>query len=356
MTSRAAANGFPNHVNAAPIYVMSQVPDLAGAIRAQLGPDFRVVPVPIRSHRGKFELKIQIGPEELSDLAEAEVLVTDNNLVPQVLYRAPKLRWVQGTWAGVELIVKAVKAHISGPPPFPVTRFSGAGFGQILAEYVLAQIINRERRFYHVAERSRQKRWKENDCISVGHFRPISETTVLVLGAFGALGSHVARVLHCLGARVVGYGRKERTQEELGPGNVEAYSADLGHVLPLADYIVNVLPSTPATVGLLGNQRLKICADRKPVLVNVGRGTLLTEADVLVALDRKWIGGAILDVFQVEPLPQSSKLWTHPDVTITPHIAVTLRPSDVAKVFKDNLARFLRGAKLKFEIDWEQEY
>lgn len=82
-----------------------------------------------------------------------------------------------------------------------------------------------------------------------------------------------------------------------------------------SDYLINVLPSTKDTKDLLDGDLLYNCLNRKTIFINIGRGTIISEQSLLKALDKKWIGGAILDVFQKEPLPLSSRLWNYPGVS-----------------------------------------
>lgn len=90
--------------------------------------------------------------------------------------------------------------------------------------------------------------------------------------------------------------------------------------------------------------------------MNVGRGDIVDEDALLHALDRGWLSHAVLDVFPVEPLPVESLLWTHPLVTITPHVAAMTFPDDVVDAFSDNLDRHLAGQPLRYQLDWEQGY
>ena len=96
---------------------------------------------------------------------------------------------------------------------------------------------------------------------------------------------------------------------------------NLSECLKQCDYLCNVLPSTPSTKGMLSGSVLESCKERKTVLINVGRGDVIRGEEILQALNNEWIGGAALDVFEIEPLPKDSALWTHPDITITPHVA-----------------------------------
>ena len=135
------------------------------------------------------------------------------------------------------------------------------------------------------------------------------------------------------------------------------------------DYVVNLLPSTPQTRGLLSAARLAWCkrghdSGGAPaagtVLINVGRGDVFGaggEGDVIAALDAGHLRHAVLDVFApVEPLPEDSRLWHHPKVTVTPHNSAQSFPEDVARVFAGNLRRFRAGEPLEHSLDWAKDY
>lgn len=91
---------------------------------------------------------------------------------------------------------------------------------------------------------------------------------------------------------------------------------DLSDILKNCDYIINILPSSQDTVGLLNGNVLEHCKDKNTVFINVGRGSVIKEMDLINALEQKWISAAILDVFEKEPLPRESKLWNLPQVTV----------------------------------------
>ncbi|GLH06097.1 Glyoxylate/hydroxypyruvate reductase A [Gryllus bimaculatus] len=271
--------------------------------------------------------------DSLKQLQESEVIIADYNLIAPYLYCLPKARWVQGTWAGAEPIFKAYDA--SKPPlPFVISRFSGESFGAQMAEYVVAAVVNRERRFPYFRECQRSHFWDKNDMFVLD--RSIQDLTFTVLG-LGNIGDRVASVLHALGASVWGVGRSERNTL---PPYVHQYRtlAGLREALAAADYVVNVLPGTSGTEGLLGGGVLEACAARRAVLVNVGRGSIVSEGDLLEALRRGWLGGAVLDV------------------DITPHIAGYTRPQDVASFFCINLARYIAKQPLLMPLDLERRY
>nr|XP_031832924.1 uncharacterized protein LOC116427102 [Nomia melanderi] len=130
----------------------------------------------------------------------------------------------------------------------------------------------------------------------------------------------------------------------------------LPEVLKQCDYIVNVLPSTPNTLGLLNGNMLENCKDRGAVFINVGRSSIIKEVDLINAIQQQWISGAILDVFEKEPLPKDSKLWTLPHVTLSPHISGVTRPQDVANFFAKNYQKFVKGEDLLNKVNLHEGY
>jgi phosphoglycerate dehydrogenase-like enzyme len=198
----------------------------------------------------------------------------------------------------------------------------------------------------------------------------------------GDIGRELARVGKAFDMQVMGLvSSKERYQHMLHSGAVdelfETHSSSAGgnHLAPKrdidvflsrCDYVVNALPSTAQTKGLLGLREFSAC---KPgaVFINIGRGDILNEGPhqdeakegdvVLEAVDRGYLAGAVLDVFRSEPLAPPSRLWsTHPEVLVTPHVAAISYGRDVARLFKENLLRYVDGRELLFPVDWHKGY
>ena len=119
-----------------------------------------------------------------------------------------------------------------------------------------------------------------------------------------------------------------------------------------------MLPSTPATAGLLDGDALAACAPRAPALINVGRGDLLSPAGIVRALDAGWLTHYVGDVFVPEPLPADSPLWAHPRCTVTPHNSALTTTDDVVVAFADNLERYVHGGveQLKNAFRWSEGY
>jgi phosphoglycerate dehydrogenase-like enzyme len=130
---------------------------------------------------------------------------------------------------------------------------------------------------------------------------------------------------------------------------------DLAGFLKAPDYVVLTLPDTPQTRHFINADVLKMM---KPsaVLMNVGRGNLINEADLVAALSEGVVGGAVLDVFANEPLERDSPLWQLPNVFVTPHNAANTFPQDIVGIFVENYGRFFRGETLRHVIDFDSGY
>ena len=129
----------------------------------------------------------------------------------------------------------------------------------------------------------------------------------------------------------------------------------LNDALAEADFVVAALPDTPATHHLLSTDAFTAMR-RCPLIFNVGRGNTLHESALLEALAQNQIRGAVLDVFDTEPLPQEHPYWQTPNISITPHIAAVSYPADIAKIFLTNLAKFRRSEPLDYLIDPTRGY
>ena len=150
-------------------------------------------------------------------------------------------------------------------------------------------------------------------------YRDLSELTIGILG-FGQIGQEIGRCCNSMRMTVNSIHRSVPSTKF--PYVDKCFSVqDLPECLRRCDYLCNVLPSTPSTKGLLSGDVLENCKEKKTVLINVGRGDVISNSSILKALENEWIGGAILDVCEEEPLPKDSPLWTHPQVTITPHVS-----------------------------------
>lgn len=188
-------------------------------------------------------------------------------------------------------------------------------------------------------------------------YRSYQPLTIGILG-LGDIGQAIGLLLKTAGFRVAGFKRNVDPEEVRTTLAKSAHQVtnDLDAVLAQADYVVNVLPSTPATRYLLTEEKLAACHAKKPVLINVGRGDVIAEETIVSALDKGILSKAVLDVFETEPLPKSSKLWAHPKVLLTPHVSALSLPEDVADVFVRNLDLFLSKQELLYSVEWSKGY
>lgn len=178
-----------------------------------------------------------------------------------------------------------------------------------------------------------------------------SERPVTLLG-LGELGRACGQALAALGFPVTGWSRSPRQV----PG-LRCLSGDDGLTAALAggQIVVTLLPSTPETANLLDAARLALLP-RGAVILNPGRGTLIDDQALLAALDSGQVGHATLDVFRVEPLPQDHPFWTHPGVTVTPHIAAETRAPSASRVVAENIRRSEAGEPLLYLVDRSRGY
>ena len=271
-----------------------------------------------------------------------------------------RLRWVQSTYAGVDALLR-----LTNNRSYTCTRLAGV-FGQAMAEYVIMHVLAVERRLLRDVRAQERREWGVKGNVASDGYRTVERLTMGVLG-MGDIGTRVAEVASAMGMTVwacTSSGNTNRKDRPSSPSYVSrcfrASDADLKTFLGGCDYVVNLLPSTPQTRGLLSPARLAWC-NGGAVLINVGRGDIFGEVggeDVVVAaLDAGHLRHAVLDVHApVEPLPASSPLWGHPKVTVTPHNSARSFPEDVATAFANNLARFREGAQLTHALDWEKGY
>ncbi|XP_066938406.1 glyoxylate/hydroxypyruvate reductase A-like isoform X2 [Macrobrachium rosenbergii] len=325
------------------VYIYSTIPRLLTTVQDKL-PGVEVIDVTPRGSQKVCE-------EIIEALKDAEVLLVDNNLLTQVAHSLPKLKWAQGTWAGVETLVEALRDKPK--PSFAVTRLVDEAFSQLMAEYVIGWIIAHERGLLQVWEGQVKSVWSQRG--NIGYYRSIQDLTVGIMG-MGNMGKEVARTLKTFRAVVNAYVRT-RPSEEKKYEHVDKYwhGGELSAFLRECDYIVNVMPSTPATREMLGGEVLKD-AKEGAVFINIGRGDVISEKDIINSLDVGWISAAILDVFDKEPLPTESPLWKHPKVFITPHVAGVSRPEDVVRTFLFNYKRYIQGLPVMYMIDWDVGY
>ena len=237
---------------------------------------------------------------------------------------------VLSLWAGVERIV--------GNPTLtqPLCRMVDTGLTEGMVEWVVGHALRHHLGMdRHIVNPSHI--WNPT-CPPLARERPVA-----MLG-MGALGTACARALSALNFPVTGW---SRTAKDI-PGIPT--TTDLRAALSTAQIVVTLLPKTPETENTLNAETLS-WLPRGAMILNPGRGPLIDDAALLAALDAGQIGHATLDVFRTEPLPQDHRFWTHPGVTVTPHIAADTRATGAVRVLVENIRRGQAGEPFLHLVD-----
>jgi len=252
----------------------------------------------------------------------------------------PNLEILFSVGAGVDqLNLSQVPAHVH------LVRMIEPALVATMAEYVSFAVIALHRDMPLYFAQQRQRVWREHRVRAPGASR------VGVMG-MGQLGRAALAQLRTLGFDCAGWNRSPRDV----PG-VRCYAGEqeFGAFLAHTDILVCLLPLTEGTRGIL-DRRLFDALPEGAAVVNVGRGGHLVESDLIEALDRGWLRGAILDVCETEPPPQDHPFWSHPKVWLTPHIASTTQPESAADAVLANLRRYTRGEAMEGLVDRERGY
>ena len=283
-------------------------------------------------------------PEFEKRAAVATAHVIFGNVPAAWLSAAAGLRWVQLESAGVD----AYLGLNATPRAASVVLTNLAGFyDRAVAEAALAGILAFYRQLPRLLVAQPAARWIKSEVEPA--IRALGGQRVLLLGA-GGIARRLARVLAAFDAEVQFFSRTARI-------GVLATPAELDTALATTDLLINTLPHTPATIGFLDHARLARLK-RDAVVVNVGRGSTLDEVALLALLDAGHLGGAVLDVTAIEPLPVGSPLWRHPRVLLTQHTGGRFPGETDRKidVFLANVTRFERGEPLHSGVDVTRGY
>ena len=250
------------------------------------------------------------------------------------------IRWVHCTGAGVDSWLIPVEL----PRSILLTRTSES-FGPMIAEWALARALAFSQQLLDLAQHQQRREWKPRDVAM------LRGTTVVVVGT-GDVGTHVGRLFRSMGCDVHGVSRS-------GSGDESVFStrstvSSLASLAAKADWLIVTLPLTSETRGLIGRDVLQSC--HGAVLMNAGRGAVVDEPLLPEALDKGWLSGIALDVFETEPLPAESPLWSDPRVMISPHISGITTTEGAVTGFLDCLTALERGETPKWVVDRERQY
>lgn len=265
---------------------------------------------------------------------------------PVEMLQGRALKAVFALGAGVDSILSKLRDHPDMLPlSIPLFRLEDTGMGRQMQEYAVSQVLHWFRRFDDYQALKLASRWQP-----LPEYRA-DEFTIGIMGA-GVLGAKVAESLQPWGfpLRVWSRSRKSWPQVQSFVGQ-----AELGGFLQGTRVLINLLPNTAETVGII-NQTLLAQLPDESYLLNLARGVHVVEEDLLAALNNGKLKGAMLDVFSREPLPQESPLWAHPRVAMTPHVAAVTRPMEAIAYIAGTISRLERGESVSGQVDRQRGY
>ena len=265
---------------------------------------------------------------------------------PGSLSGLPNLEAIFSLGAGVDHLMSYPDL-----PDVPIVRVAQDDLTHRMSEYMVLHCLMYLRDQRRFDEDQKAKRWKPDRA------PPIAGDVRVGIMGFGVLGQDSARKLKMMGFDVAGWSRTPKAVE-----GFEVYAGEEGMTsfLNRTDILIALMPLTPDTQGILNRSLFeKLSRDGKlggPILINAGRGKLQVEADIFACLDDGTLQAATLDVFETEPLPESSPLWTHPRITITPHNSATSEPEATARYIAQQIRRHEAGEPFETVVDKARGY
>jgi glyoxylate/hydroxypyruvate reductase len=260
---------------------------------------------------------------------------------PDELKRFPNLKVIFSLGAGVD----AILGDPTLPLGIPIVRVNDDDLTNRMSEYIVQHVLTHHRQQRRIDENQRNKIWDpfpQHAACAI---------TVGIMG-LGVLGADAARKLHMMGFNVVGWSRSLKHVEGV---KSFAGASEFDEFLGETDILVSLLPATADTDGIINRVLINKLSRRgpfgAPILINAGRGRAQIEDDILACLDSGELYAATLDVFRKEPLPVTSRLWSHPRVTLTPHMAADSDPETICRYVYIQIERFERGDALVNVVD-----
>nr|WP_205603889.1 D-2-hydroxyacid dehydrogenase [Bacillus mesophilus] len=245
--------------------------------------------------------------EAEDEIKNVEVILTyGEDLTPLRIERAKVLKWIMVMSAGVEkLPFEEIKQR-------DILVTNARGIHKIpMAEYTVGMMLQYCKQLKGLYDQEKEGNWNRGISIS-----ELNGKTTLIIGA-GAIGGQIAKLCKAFGMRTLGINTSGAAVE----GIDEMTTIDeLDLFLPVADFVISVLPSTNETKGLLKRKHFEKMKDSS-VFINIGRGSVIEEAELVEIMKEQLIAHAILDVFEKEPLPKEHDFWKMVNVTVTPHIS-----------------------------------
>jgi len=270
---------------------------------------------------------------------EVDILFGAPSLIKDALYSLPVLSWVQTTSAGVEALTNPTRRR-----DYTLTNARNV-FGTLMSEYVFGYLLAHERRIFQLARAQKNNEWDDS---LTGTPRG---KTIGLLGV-GSIGAEIARTAKFFDMTVRGFTRESEISTDV---DKYFHGKDILQFARGLDYLISVLPNTKETRKIV-NANLLSVLPLHAIFINVGRGSSLDESALIDALNQNRIAGAVLDVFEQEPLPKDHPFWITPNLLMTFHTSAPSLPEDIAKIFIENYMLFTEGKPLKYQVDFVRGY
>jgi phosphoglycerate dehydrogenase-like enzyme len=306
--------------------------------QVMMGRPYRIVNLQAKpDSTGDFGVDIAFLSRDVTANSGKTVLAPSLERFYEIIRGSSKLSWLQMHAAGADRPIYREMINKGAT----VTTASGANAGPV-AQMAVTGILALARCLPQLMESQRRKAWEP--LLGAGAPRDLSTQTVMVVG-WGPIGQEVARLCRCIGTKIIGV-RREAGEAE-GADEIIAFE-DVPSRLPGVDWVVLACPLNHTTRGLLNAKTLNLLPEGARV-VNVSRGEVIVESELINAVQSGHIGGAFLDVFEKEPLSDESPLWTLPNVIVSPHTAGHTQGhyAAVGEIFLNNLGKWLQSASLR---------
>lgn len=289
--------------------------------------------------------------EKLPDtLIEVYPNVKDNSAVDFVICWKPKTgildqfpntKVIQSVGASIDHITNSQNINRNTV----ITRIIDAQLSSDMWEFLLTVVLSQIKNIPNYATQQKLKIWKQHE------YKSINNTTISILG-LGSIGGLVAKNFANLGFKVKGW---STSKKEISTIQSFTGENELDKFLEKSNFLINLLPLTKKTKGILNAKTLQKLT-KGTFLINVGRGKHLIEEDILKLIDNSHLSGALLDVFNEEPLPENHPFWNHPKIQITPHIASLTNIKSVINQVIENYKRFINNQELLNTVSIKKGY
>lgn len=288
-----------------------------------------------------LEIVVATNETEIAEkIWDANIVLTNPLVSKDYIHLGNKIEWIQSTFAWVDALVapKMKRDYI-------LTNVKDT-YGKHMSEYVFAYILMLEKKIFHNLEKQKNKHREREP------YPTIREKTIVILGTW-SIGKVIAKVAKTFGMKTIWYKTNTNAVEYFD----EIYTVNnKKECFAQADYLVSVLPSTSHTKHIIDAEALK-WMKKSAWLMSVWRGSNIDENALVDALESQQIAWAVLDVFEVEPLPQESPLWTMENIFISTHVAGYVEDNArLVEIFANNYKKFHAGKDLDYVIDFERGF